>query len=213
MALNLVINLIILSEYIAHQKRTNSLEVTIIGLLSLLIHSIGVAERRWVRTIWIMQMLGGYSNALSSMMLKLVHYWIKVSLSPRKLKFFPLWSWCQKWKLLCILLSFISWSLCHKEMTPMLPLVWIMVLLHLWVGLTHCVILKWASWEIEGLLPPLRGEHLEWGDYCLFQSWTPSMGKDKPGCTYLPQGQASRFPHDWSNLPVHPNTPLWLGGP
>ena len=168
MALDLVINLNFLSEYIAHQKRTNILEVTVIGLLSLLIHYIGVAERRWVPTIWIMQMLGGYSNVLSSMMLKLVHYWIKVSLSPRKLKFFPLLSWCQKWKMLCILLSFISWSLCHKEMIPMLPLVWIMVLLHLWVGLTHCVILKWASMRNRGPTVSFPRWTPWMGDYCLF---------------------------------------------
>jgi hypothetical protein len=171
----------------------NILEVTVIGLLSLLIHYIGVAERRWVHTIWIMQMLGGYSNALSSMMLKLVHYWIKVSLSPRKLKFFPLWSWCQKWKMLCILLSFISWSLCHKEMTPMLPLVWIMVLLHLWVGLTHCVILKRASWEIEGLLPPFRGEHLEWAITASFRGEHLLWARTSRAAPIFPKGKPLGF--------------------
>ena len=50
-----------------------------------------------------------------------------------------------------------------RQMTPMLPPVWIMVLVHLWVGLS-LRIPQHASWELEGpsrLLPPFKGEHLE----------------------------------------------------
>ena len=52
-----------------------------------------------------------------------------------------------------------------EKTTPMLPPVWIMVLLCFRVGLSLYVILKMATWELEGpqrLLPPFKGEHLEW---------------------------------------------------
>jgi hypothetical protein len=48
-------------------------------------------------------------------------------------------------------------------MTPMLPPVRVMVLLHFQVGLSVYVIPKRALQELEGpqrLLPPLEGEHL-----------------------------------------------------
>ena len=49
-----------------------------------------------------------------------------------------------------------------RKMTPMLPLVRVMVLLHFQVGLSLYVIPKWALQELEDpqrLLPPFEGEH------------------------------------------------------
>ena len=68
---------------------------------------------------------------------------------------------------------------CKRKMTPMSPPMWIMVLLHLQVGLILYVIPKWTSRELEvppRLLPPFKDEHLQhvWTNY---------------PATYLPQGQ------------------------
>ena len=76
--------------------------------------------------------------------------------------------------------------------TPMLPPAWTMVLLHFRVGLSLYVDFpEWTSRESEGpwkLQLPFKGEHVEW-------TWT-----SRPSLRYLPQGQASNFPHDWLKI-------------
>ena len=89
----------------------------------------------------------------------------------------------------------------------MLPLAWVMVLLDFRVGLSLYVILKHAEWELEG--PPKTT--------AFFQRWRPWTRMDKLVGTYLPQGQAPRFPPDRlqiSSSPRYPSTMIeWtIGG-
>ena len=58
----------------------------------------------------------------------------------------------------------------ERKTTPMLPLVWIMVLIHFQVGLSLYVIPKHALRELEAS----------------FRRWTSWMGADKLVGTYLP---------------------------
>jgi hypothetical protein len=44
---------------------------------------------------------------------------------------------------------------------------------------------------------PSKGGHLEW------------VRTGRP--TYIPHGQAPRFPHRWLKYPVHPDTPAIIG--
>ena len=79
----------------------------------------------------------------------------------------------------------------RRKMTPLLPPVCIMVMmLHLWVGVSLCGIPKWASWELDGpwrLLPPFRGEHLN--------GWAQTS--QHAPISNFPQGQALRVPRGW----------------
>ena len=74
-----------------------------------------------------------------------------------------------------------------RKNTLILPLVWIMLLLHFQVRLSLYVIPDWGIPRIRGLprlLRPFEGEHLEW-------AWTH---------LYLHQWQAPRFPHGWLKM-------------
>ena len=84
------------------------------------------------------------------------------------------------------------------KMPLMLPLVWIMVLLHLWVGLSLFVILIRALQEFEGpqrLLPPFKAEHL-----ARARTSQPPISVASP-----------RFPHGWLKYLVHPDSPTIIG--
>jgi hypothetical protein len=85
----------------------------------------------------------------------------------------------------------------------MLPLAWIMVLLHFQVALSLNVFLIRAYCWLKG--PPKTTAS--------FQRWTPWTRVDKPTGVYVPQGQAPRFPDGWLKMfgslgYLH----LWLGG-
>ena len=95
---------------------------------------------------------------------------------------FPLWT----------VRSLLLKTQLQEEMTPMLALVWIMVLLHLRVGLSLYAIPKFETGitRIPGPLPPRR--------------WTPMgaalfTGSQAPRFpTWLKTSGASRYPHsDW----------------
>ena len=86
----------------------------------------------------------------------------------------------------------------EREMTSsMLPLAWIMVVLHLWVSLILYIIPTWTSQELEEpsrLLLLIKCEYLEraW-------KWNPT--------SYLSQGQALGSHMVGWKYTVHPNTP------
>lgn len=73
----------------------------------------------------------------------------------------------------------------YEEMTPMLPLVGMVVWLHRRGGLILYVILETATPRIRGLLK------------------TTATSVDKPTRTYVPHGQASWFPRGGLKRPVH----------
>ena len=90
-----------------------------------------------------------------------------------------------------------------QEMIPMLPPVWIMVLTHLEVGLNLNVFHKQTSQELGGPrrpLTPFKGEHLERARTANVHLINP---KGKPLCSHM---------SEWKN-PVHPDTPIMIGGP
>ena len=76
---------------------------------------------------------------------------------------------------------------CKEEIIPMVPPVWIMVLLRLQDSLRLHVTPKWAPRDLEGptarrLLP-------------LFERWIPwTPRRGQPSLHYLPPGQGPRFP-------------------
>ena len=84
-------------------------------------------------------------------------------------------------------------------MTSMWPPAWIMlfmVLLHVRVGLSLCVIPNWTSRALEvrrRLLPPFKGK------------------VDRLTCTYLPHGQALRIPYCWVNLLKSTDVTSYIG--
>ena len=78
----------------------------------------------------------------------------------------------------------------ERKTTLMLPLAWIMVLLHFQVALSLNVFLIRAYCWLKG--PPKTTAS--------FQRWTPWTHVDKPTGVYLPQGQAPRFPDGWLKM-------------
>ena len=44
-----------------------------------------------------------------------------------------------------------------------------------------------------------------------FQRLTSWTGMDKPACTYLPQGQSPKFPHDWLKISSSSGYPTMIG--
>ena len=78
----------------------------------------------------------------------------------------------------------------------MSPLMWFMVLLHFWVGLSLYVILKWALQELEGhvrLVPPFKGEHLK-GMNKPARTYPPRVGPTFPNMNGL-KYPTPRYPH------------------
>jgi len=82
-----------------------------------------------------------------------------------------------------------------RKMTLKYPLVWIIVLLHLWVGPSLYVILKWILQEGSyNLVPPSECEHLE-------RAWTSLLA------SIFPQRQALKFYMVGSKHVVHLDYP------
>ena len=75
-----------------------------------------------------------------------------------------------------------------------------MVLLHLWVGLNLYIIPKRASRDLEG---PKTTASL--------QRWTPWTWANKLASTYLPQGQAPRYPRAWLKISDSLEYPTVIG--
>ena len=86
----------------------------------------------------------------------------------------------------------------EEEMTPMLALAWIMVLLHLWVGLSLYLIPKPETWN--GHHESCRAPK----DYCLLK------GEHQWAYIYPPEVKPLGFPHGWKH-PVHPDTHTLIG--
>ena len=90
-----------------------------------------------------------------------------------------------------------------SKTTPTLPPAWIIVLLHLWVGLTQYIILKWASRGLEG--PK---------DYCLLLK-VKTFNRRRQASLHLslPKGEPRRFPHGWLKIYSSPGCPHYRSGP
>ena len=87
----------------------------------------------------------------------------------------------------------------EKEATLMLPLVWIMVLLHIRVGLHLDVILKWASWELKGP-----------NTIACFPRWIPWMTWTCWLAPISPEGKLLGHMVGWNYL-VHFDPPTMMG--
>ena len=84
-----------------------------------------------------------------------------------------------------------------REVTPMLPLLWYMVLLHFQVSQSSYLILKWTSQELDG----------PWKTLPSFKRCRPWTGTNKLVDIHCPQGQAPTQVPTWL---VENNKFMWI---